>query len=166
MLDVKIRGMAELDKALRELPNKMQRNIVRSALRAGAKVIEAEAKAQVPVKSGRLRDSIRASVRLQRGVPVATIKAGGSGKGGAFYAHMVEFGTAAHFIKPKKAKSLFIAGLLRDGVDHPGAKKTPFMRTALDTAAQAAILAFGEQVRKRLAKQGLDTPDLEVDPAD
>jgi HK97 gp10 family phage protein len=164
MLETKITGLAALEKALSELPDKLQRNVVRSALRQGAKVIETAAKANVPVKSGKLRDSIRASVRLRRGMPVATIKAGGSGKGGAYYAHMVEFGTAAHFIKPKKAKSLFFAGLLRDGVDHPGAKKHPFMRTALDTAANAAIQAFADQMRARLSKQGLDTPDISVEP--
>ena len=32
-------------------------------------------------------------------------------------------------------------------------------------AAQAAVLAFGEQIRKRLTKEGIDTPDLSVDEA-
>jgi HK97 gp10 family phage protein len=162
-LDVKINGLAELDKLLAELPDKLQRNVLRSALRAGAKVIEERAKEQLQddgsVLTGRLRDSIHASVRLRRGKPVATIKAGGTGKGDAFYARWVEFGTAPHDIKPRKHKSLFFAGLARDVVHHPGAKKHPFMRPALDTATAAATLAFALQVKKRLTKQGLDTPD-------
>jgi HK97 gp10 family phage protein len=162
MLDVKIKGLAELEKALAELPDKIERNILRSALRTGAKVIEAEAKTQVPVRTGRLRDSIRVSVRLRGGKPVATITAGGRKKGQAWYAHLVEFGAKAHFIKPKKAKSLLIAGLLRDGVDHPGATKHPFMRPALDAAGAAAVRAFGEQVRRRLTKQGINTPELQA----
>lgn len=162
MLEVKITGLAELDKALRELPDKIQRNVVRAALRQGSKAIVAEARQQLVGhdRTGHLSESIRASVRLRRGVPHATVTAGDKR---AYYAHMVEFGTAAHFIKPKKSKSLFFAGLTRNGVDHPGARRVPFMRTTLDTAAQAALQAFADQVRKRLTKQGINTPDVTVE---
>lgn len=163
MLDVKIKGFAELDKALAELPAKIEKNIIRSALRAAAKITEAEAKRQVPVRTGKLRDSIRVSTKLVKGKPLATVTAGASKKGGPFYAHLVEFGAKAHFIKPKKAKSLFLAGVFREGVDHPGARKHPFMRPALDASAQAAVLAFGNQVKARLTKQGINTPDISVD---
>jgi len=163
MLEVKINGLAELEKTLSELTDKLQRNVLRSALRAGAKVIETQVKEQLQddgsVHTGRLRDSIHASVRVIRGKPVATITAGGSGKNAAFYARFVEFGTAAHDIKPKKHKSLFFAGLMREVVHHPGAKKKPFMRPALDTASAPATLAFALQIKKRLTKQGMDTPD-------
>lgn len=164
MLDVKIKGFAELDKALAELPDKIERNIVRGALRAAAKVTEAEAKRLVPVRSGKLQASIRVSSRLVKGRPVATVTAGGNKKGQPFYAHLVEFGAKAHFIKPKSRKSLFLAGVMREGVDHPGATKHPFMRPALDSSATAAVLAFGNYVKGRLTKQGIDTPDLSVEP--
>lgn len=181
MLEVKIKGFAELDKALRELPDKIERNIVRSALRAGAKVIEAEAKAQAPVKDGDLRDSIRSSVRLRRGVPVATIKTD------LWRARFIEFGTAQHLISAtgkvykntRRGEKLLSAAslnyriekkvlaigarILGETVVHPGSRKIPFMRTALDLAAHAAIQAFGAQVKKRLTKEGLNTPDISVD---
>lgn len=160
MLNVKLKGFAELEKALNELPEKIERNIVRSALRQAAKVIEAEAKRQVPVRSGKLHDSIRVSVKLKNGRPLATITAGGSKKGQPFYAHFVEFGAAAHVIKAKRGKALAIGGGTVERVDHPGARKRPFMRPALDVAARAAVQAFGEQVKRRLTKEGIDTPDL------
>jgi HK97 gp10 family phage protein len=163
MLDFKLKGMAELQRMLSELPGNIERNIVRSALRQAAMVIEADAKQRVPVSTGRLRDSIHASVRIRRGKPTATIKAGGGGKGGAWYAHLVEFGAAAHVIKPKKAKALIVVGKVREGVHHPGAKKTPFMRPAMDASAQAAVLAFANQVRKRLTKRGLEAPDVSIE---
>jgi len=166
MLEIKIKGLAELQRALDELPDKIERNILRSALRQGAKVIETEAKRQVPVRTGKLRDSIRTSVRLRDGQPVATVTAGGRGKGRPFYAHLVEFGAKAHFIKPKAAHSLFFAGIARNGVDHPGAQKHPFMRPALDAAVQAAVLAFGQQIQRRLTKEGIDAPDIALDPDD
>lgn len=162
MFDVKLKGFAELQKALSELPDKIERNIVRSALRAAAKVTADEAKRQVPVKSGKLRDSIRVTTKIVNGRPTASVRVGGNKKGQPFYAHLVEFGAKAHFIKPKRAKSLFVAGVLRDGVQHPGARKHPFMRPALDASHQRAVLAFGEAVKKRLTKQGIETPDLAV----
>lgn len=162
MFDVKLKGFAELQKALSELPDKIERNIVRSALRAAAKVTLEEAKRQVPVRSGKLRDSLRVSTRLVKGKPLATITVGGNRKNAPFYAHLVEFGAKAHFIKPKRAKSLFIAGVMRDGVEHPGARKHPFMRPALDATAQRAVIAFGQAVKARLTKQGIETPDVDV----
>lgn len=163
MFDVKIRGLAELEKALAELPAKIERNIVRSALRAAAKVTLEEAKRQVPVRSGKLRDSLRVSTRVVKGKPVATITAGGSKKGAPFYAHLVEFGAKPHFIKASKAKALAVGGGRLKSVHHPGARKHPFMRPALDATKQAAVLAFGQAVKAKLTKQGIDTPDLTVD---
>ncbi len=163
MLNVKLKGFAELEKALNELPEKIERNIVRSALRQAAKVIEAEAKRQVPVRSGKLRDSIRVSVKLKNGKPVATVTAGGNKRGQPFYAHFVEFGAAAHVIKAKRGKALAIGGGTVERVDHPGVRKKPFMRPALDGAARAAVQAFGEQVRRRLTKEGLNAPDVAID---
>jgi len=132
----------------------------------GAKIIQQRAYELAPVRTGKLRDSIRVSVRIKGGVPVASVKAGGNEKGDAFYAHMIEFGTASHLIAPKSAKSLYIAGLFDEVVHHPGATAHPFMRPAFDGTSQAAIQAFAAQVRKRLTKQGIDTPDVTVGAAD
>lgn len=161
MLEIKIDGMAELEKALGELPVKLERNVMRGALRAGAKVIADEARRKAPRDDGDLQKSIRVSSRVVRGQPTVTVKAGGAKKGeyDVFYAHMVERGTTAHFIKPKKAKSLFFAGLAHKVAKHPGAKKHPFMRPALDTKAGAALEAVKAYIRKRLTKEGISIPD-------
>lgn len=174
---VRIDGLAELQRNLDELPAKIEQNILRGALRAGANVIADEARRLVPVQSGQLKESIRISVRQIRGRIVATVKAGGRFKvykGGnaikgalyktdrgpgsvdyhaPFYAHLVEFGTARHWIKPRNRKSLFIAGLLREAADHPGARPKPFMRPAFDSKSRAAIDAMAEYIRKRLPKE-------------
>lgn len=165
MLEVKFKGLKELDATLASLADQIERNIVRSGLRMACKVIEEEARRNVNSRSGTLAASIHSSTRVINGVPVGKITAGSrqKGGGGAFYAHMVEFGTAAHFIKAKSAKSLFLAHILRNGVHHPGAKMKPFMRPALDAKAQEAVMAFATQVRKRLTKAGLNTPDVSAD---
>lgn len=157
-------GLRELDDALKALPDKIQRNILRAALRAGSKEIAEEAKRLVPVRSGRLRDTIRVTSRLVNGVPTAKVVAGGRAKGkskGAWYAHLVEFGTAAHVIRARGAAPLAFNGIKAREVNHPGAKKKPFMRPAADTKSRAALGRFGEFVRSRLTKQGVEIPDPE-----
>lgn len=149
-VDLKIDGLADLQRMLDELPAKVEANIMRGAIRVGAKVIEDRAKELAPVKSGALRDSIKVSTRSKRGEVSATIRAGG---GKAFYAKWVEFGTAQHFIKPKNRKSLFFAGMAKEVVDHPGARQKPFMRPALDGGHTGAIDAMAEYIKKRLAKE-------------
>lgn len=155
---VHVKGLTELDAVLSTLTLKLQRNVMRGALRAGSKVQLQRARQLVPVKQGALRDSLRIRTSVRRGVVRSRLIAGNAK---AFYAHMVEFGTAAHYIKPKTASSLFIAGLLRQGAQHPGASKHPFMRPALDATVADATRAIADYIRARLNKQGLDTPDAE-----
>lgn len=168
MADIEVKGLAELHRALQGLPAKIEANVMRGALRAGGNVIKAEAKSLAPVgdpyvtrnksgdatlhRGGSLRDSIRVSARMSRklGQVSATVKAGGKI---AWYAHLVEFGTAAHVIKPKNRKSLFFAGLNRELINHPGAKKNPFMRLAFDRKARSAIDAIAAYIKNRLPKE-------------
>lgn len=150
MSDFQLTGLAELNEILQTLPAKIEANVLRGAMRAGQKVILEAAKANVPVKSGALRDSLKIKTSTRKGKASATLVAGDKR---AFYAHMVEFGTAAHMIKPKKAKSLFFAGLARQVIDHPGAGQQPFMRPAFDEAAPAALDAVREYIATRLPKE-------------
>lgn len=155
-----VTGLKELQAFLDQLPAKLEANIMRGALRQGANVVLAEAKANAPEKTGELKAGLKVSTRLRRGVVTATIKAGGKH---GYLARWVEFGAAAHFIAPKKAKSLFFAGLMRYGVDHPGIKPKPFMLPALDSQSQAALMATGEYIKKRLTKQGLDASGVDLE---
>ncbi len=148
--ELHVSGLSELDRLLKELPAKIEGNIMRGAVRAGAKVMETRAKELVPVDDGDLRDSIKVSTKSKRGQVSATVRAGGKK---AFYAHMVEFGTARHFIKPRKRKSLFFAGMAREVVDHPGTSPKPFMRPALDNSQREAVDAAAAYIRARLAKE-------------
>jgi HK97 gp10 family phage protein len=150
---VHVKGLAELQKFLDTLPAKMEANVMRSALRAGANVVKDEAKNNVPVKSGLLRDGLKVSTRSRKGVVTASVKATGKH---AFIAKWIEFGTAAHRIVPKKAKSLFFGGIFAEGVDHPGSSAKPFLRPALDNRAQEATVAVGNQIKKRLTKAGIE----------
>lgn len=175
-----VKGLADLQRALDQLPAKIEANIMRGALRAGAKVILEDAKRRVPVaapneenarlyggREGVLRDSLRVTTGSRNGKLTASIKAGGKAKGGgdAYYAQWVEYGTKPHLIKAGPGKFLPLGNGFLKQVQHPGARKNPFMRLALDQSAQAAIEAAREYVRQRLAtKHGIDVPGPDSAP--
>lgn len=167
---VNIKGLAELDKVLRDLPGKLARNVVRGSLRAAATVVADEARVRAPVRTGGLRESIRVSTRVVHGVPqakvVAGTKSGKKTKGGhdVFYAHMIEGGTAAHTIEPKNRRALKLGGFFEDeqfvaSAEHPGFPARPFMRPAMDAKFRQAVLAARDYAYARLERRGIDLPD-------
>lgn len=150
---VYVKGLDQLQKFLDQLPAKVERNVMRGALRAGARdAILPAAKAGVHNVSGDLQKSLRVSVRAKRGTVTAAVKTD------LFYAKFVEYGTRRHWITSRDGKALSIGGLFFvKAVEHPGTAPRPFLRPALDTQAAAAVLAAGEYIRNRLAtKEGLD----------
>lgn len=165
MAEIQVKGLAELHKVLQNLPEQLEKKVLRNALRAGANEFKKAAQAQVPVKSGALRKSIRVKTSARKGRYrlKATVTAGNAE---AWYSHLIEFGTGAYYtgsgksvgkeyeIKPAKGKALFFLGMARDAVVHPGIQPQPFMRPAFDSGSEAAINAFAESVRKRLSKEG------------
>ena len=178
-----VKGLSELQAFLDRLPAKIEKNIMRAAMREGAKVVLAEAKNSVAVQNGDLRDSLRISTRSRRATITATVKSD------LYYAKWIEYGTGAHLIKmdpmdrPVKMTrqglktlsmktvnkmigrgSLVIGGrFVGPIVSHPGAAPKPFMRPALDSQSQAALLAVGEAIKKRLTKQGLDASGVDLE---
>ena len=172
--DLTMTGARELDEALKTLSSKIQKNIMKSALRAGANVFRNEIKANAPVGpansenarlyggyAGALRDSVRTSVSVDKSGRIsASVKVGGKTKKGAdvFYAHFLEFGTTAHVIKAKENGSLHIGNSFPKSVNHPGIRPHPFVRPAFDGKAPQAIAAVAQQIRNRLTKEGINVP--------
>lgn len=157
MSEQNIGGGAALDDLLKTLPVKLETNIMRSALRAGARVYLDEVKQNIPVKQGFLRQSARITTRKGKdGRVSASVKVGNAL---AFYANMVEFGTRPHEIKAKPGSALNVNGTQVKTVQHPGIAPHPFMRPAADAKFTEAVAAVQAQIRKRLAKEGLNAPD-------
>lgn len=177
---IQIKGLAELHKVLQSFPVKLEANILRGGLRAGSKVFLDAARVSVPKRSNQLRNSVRMSGgkdptgtiysivtagsrdkvynskgRPIKNEPIFEINPNGVKKyKNAFYAHMVEFGTRRHFIKPIKRKSLFFAGLAKEVIDHPGSKPKPFMRPAYDQNWDGAVKVMAAYMKKRIDKEG------------
>jgi HK97 gp10 family phage protein len=155
MSDEAIIGGRELDAFLQQLPVKVERNIMRAAMRAGANEFKKGAQDAAPVDDGDLRASIRVTTRSKGGTVYASVKAGGKK---APHWHWVEFGTAAHKIKAKPDHALAFNGAAVREVDHPGARAHPFMRPTFDSHAAAAIAATAAKIRQRLTKEGINVP--------
>lgn len=154
---IHLKGFDGLNDFLQTLAPKLEQNIMRSALRDGAKVIRDEAKANVPVKSGELRDSLKVSTSAKRGGKVTA-----SVKTKVFYAKFVEYGTSAHGIVAKGGGWLSFGGVFTKSASHPGAKPRPFLRPAFDSSTGAALVAIGERIRARLTKEGINVPDSDT----
>lgn len=177
MSEITVRGLSELQAFLDQLPAKIERNVLRGALRAGAKPVLEAAKAKAPVappsaknervyglREGALRESLRISVKVRGGKVTASVKAGGGKKGDVYYARFVEYGTRPHTIKARDGGALSFGGGFLRSVEHPGARPRPFLRPALDTRAADAVVAAGEYIKNRLAtKHGLDTADIIIE---
>jgi len=161
MAEIHVKGLADLQKFLDTLPAKVERNIMRGALRAGIKTIQPLAKQNINSVSGLLAAGLKIGTRSRGGIVTSYLKASGPH---AFLAKWVEFGTRAHNIAAKKGGWLSFGGIFAKSVDHPGAKPHPFMRPALDSGAQTAVQAAAEYMRTRLStKHGLDMSHITLD---
>jgi HK97 gp10 family phage protein len=154
--DQNITGGRELDAFLQTLSAKIERNILRSALRQGANVFRDEVRANIDAgglrDSGDLRRSVKVSTNAKGGRVTASMTVGNKK---VFYAHMLEFGVQPH--STKKGASVR-SGRNPSANPHPGFQAKPFMRPALDTKVPAALLAVTAQIRKRLTLAGINTP--------
>jgi HK97 gp10 family phage protein len=168
---VHIKGLDALQKMLDTLPGKLQKNVMRGALRAGARVVQKQAKANIHSVSGELARSIKVSTNSKGGTVMAKVAAGkGLGVKGKKPGNLplwLEYGTAPHIIRAKKGGGLALPdGSVVTEVMHPGAAPHPFMRPALDTQAGAAVVAAAEYMKARLSeKHGLDTAHIEIEEA-
>jgi HK97 gp10 family phage protein len=147
---VKVEGLAELGKALRELPGRVARNGLRASVYAGAKVVRDEARAQAPKAAQSLGANQPPPGTLKRSVIMkhipelsgltrqtffVTVRHGKKyrkqGKKGnlsqdAWYWRFVEFGTRKMSARP-------------------------FLRPALEAKRREAVQAIKERLQQRVA---------------
>lgn len=158
---IAVKGLSELLAALDQLPDRIEKNVMRQGLYHGALVFKEIAKEKAQsieappswtashvygAHEGSLAESLRISSRVVDGRFTTRVIAGGKV---AYYAHMVEYGTVAHVIKARLGSSLSIGGKQYAEVAHPGAKKEPFMRPAFDQY-QGAIDAMKAYMTERI----------------
>ena len=149
VITAKFTGGDVLAKALRTLPVKVEKQIIREATRAAAEPVLHAAQAKAPVETGLLKSTLRitTSTSSRKGTFKARIQAGGKGAeegkdytGEAFYAPMIEYG---HF-----------AGHRRLGGAREWVEPKPFMRPAFDENVEKAIDIMIAKVRAGLEREG------------
>lgn len=133
-------GFKELADAMRELPERVAKNALRSAVNAGASVIKAEARAKAPVDSGKLKKALyQKQIREQSGpyrqVFFVGVRSGPKRKKDgtkdysldAWYWRFIEFGTVKMAAKP-------------------------FLRPAFEARKEQAVQAIADKLDERIQK--------------
>ena len=150
-MSAKLSGKVDLTDFLASLPENLERNVLRGALRAGAE--EYAEGAREACISKEVRETIKTSTRAEPGVVSAKVKTT------SHKAPWVEYGTDDHEIKARKSPVIAIKGkIVGTSVYHPGARARPFMRDAIVTRETAAIDAIVSYAAKRATKEGILTP--------
>jgi len=146
LIDVRVKMNAEeIVMNLEKLEEKIQKKLVRKAMRAGAKVLLEEAKARVPVKTGNLKKSLGINSRTKKGNIVMYIspREGKSAKYDGFYGRFVELG---HILRERcKGKRGKI-------IKHISPK--PFLRPAFEAKGEEAVRVFTKTLKEEVEKIG------------
>jgi len=132
---MEVQGLKELERKLLEMSPKLAKNALRAAVAAGARVVAAEARKNVPVDSGTLRRSIYTKqIREESGDTQQTFYVGArqgkkeqAKKRDGWYFPFVEFGTEKMAARP-------------------------FMRPAFESTKDAAVQAVKTKLAERIDK--------------
>lgn len=147
---VKVEGLNELQKALRQLPDSTAKGVARRVLKKAGEPVAQTARQLVPVKEGHLRDSIGVSTKLSKTQRRKHRKIGKDdiemfiGAGPLPQAHHQEFGTKDHpaqpFMRPAwdKNKRAVLEGIKGDLWEE-------IRKTAERVAKRAAKAAAGKK---------------------
>lgn len=159
---IEVTGLSELNRALNELEDKLQGQLLRRAIHKGATIFRRAMRATVARSAGQAKhassgsnrphvaDDIRIKAKRNSATGAVTATVGPSSKT-AYIANFLEFGTSPHTIRAKGDKALYVPGIgFTKQVHHPGAPAKPFMRPAFDTKVQAAIDAIKTSLAKSI----------------
>ena len=161
------RGGTAVRRFIKQLPDELERKVLRGAARAGGKIILAEAKERSI--SSDVDEALVLRSKVESGLITVTI---GIRKGwGRAIARWLEYGTDAHFISIAKderggksvakinatdKRTMIIGGkFVGDTVFHPGAKPHPFLRPSLDIKGAEAVAAAQSYLKAHVTRSGI-----------
>ena len=146
---MQLQGMSEVEAMLRELPVANAKRVVKTALRAGARVVKQTAHdilyANGSVDTGLLANTLTITEKKgdQRGSATVTLRASGKLK-------MVTRKGQSH---PTKARPSKYAHLIEFGTEH--SKAEPFLRPAVARSARASIEKIQESSARGISREAI-----------
>jgi HK97 gp10 family phage protein len=144
----RIDGIEELQAKLQAIGPKFDRSVRREAIRKAANVVLKEARARVPVKSGKLKKALAVSITATNEGEGARI---GPRKGKGRYGHLVEKGVRPHVIRVRDKKVLAEGRrVFGKQVNHPGVKARPYLEPALEAKRDEVKRVFIAEAKKAL----------------
>lgn len=157
---IKVEGLKELDRRLKELGPKVASKALRSAVSAGAQVIRKDAQVRVAKDTGRLKKAIfisrsRSASTQTKQTYIVGVRSGRKEQKkdrDAYYWRFIEFGH-----KPRKPKSpAYIARLQREGrsleMGTQFVAARPFLVPAFESKKQEAFEKFRQKLRENIKK--------------
>ena len=148
MIEFSVKGLKEVESALKSLPKKSAKKALRSAVRAGGGVVRKAARANLPASYGTLKKSIFVKVFPVRNYSTTALI--GPDKESGWYGHIVERGAEPHEIpkaKGNKKIPMVINGNVFTGpIQHPGVKPIPFMARAFSQTQNEVPDAIGKKL--------------------
>lgn len=147
-----VEGLKELERDLIKLGAIGAKKALRGSMMFATKPILDKMKADVPVKSGQLKKTIKRKFTAGK-YAAGQLDVGPMGKK-SYYARFIEYGTAPHKLG-KGANRVGHKGRVMNkggGAIHPGIKAQPFIRPAWVWGQGVLIERFKLDLRKRIAK--------------
>ena len=145
-ITIKVDGLKELERSLRDFPVVVQRRIIARSVYAGAAIVRDAARDRVQRVSGKTAKSIVLKKGRSRRGDIETryrviVKSP--------VGHLLELGTSAHRIpkavtKGQTFKTLYYNGKFRKWTVHPGSKRFPFLRPAFDACVNSVTTTIGQ----------------------
>lgn len=129
-----VEGIADLDEALKGLPDDVRRSILADAIRSAGEMVRSAIAGRATFgrySTGKLRDSIVFRETQIGGEPSGVIVPNRKKGGGGRHAHLVEFPTSSHG-------------------GHPGTRGQPFFEPAVDSTQDAAMDLMERAVSDRI----------------
>ncbi len=140
---ISITGLSDLEKRLEAFPDKLARNILAGAIRAGAVVIQKEARQLAPMSS--------AAHKLGKGSKAVEIQPGSLKKGIKVRRAPGKLADFAITYWVYVSKKIWYWKFLEFGTAKMGRKS--FMRPAFDTQKEKAVEAVRDYLAKRIEKE-------------
>tara|TARA_R110000803_G_scaffold43701_3_gene93014 strand:+ start:5843 stop:6328 length:486 start_codon:yes stop_codon:yes gene_type:complete len=144
-ISVKIEGDKQLIRALGSFKPTTQRKILRPAIAKAGRRLAKRAKQGAPADTKNLKKSIGSVVRTYGSNVVSVI--GPRVKFDAWYAHLVERGTAPHVLREADPNTG------RGAIVHPGSTANPFMAKAFQAMAGTTERQLYRDIQPEIEKQ-------------